>query len=170
VAKKYKQRDGIVAIKDGIKIQQITTNKTASIKPNWFKVPLPRGTNFHDLKSIVSEYRLATVCEESKCPNIGECWNHRTATLMVLGSVCTRACRFCAVDTGNPKGWLDSYEPEHIAKTVAFMNLDYVVVTSVDRDDLEDGGATHIASCVLETKTLCPKVTVEVLSPDFRGN
>ena len=168
--KKYKQRDGIVAIKDGIKIQKINTNQTAMIKPNWFKVPLPKGANFRDLKSIVSEYRLATVCEESKCPNIGECWNHRTATLMVLGSVCTRACRFCAVDTGNPKGWLDSYEPEHIAKTVAFMNLDYVVVTSVDRDDLEDGGATHIASCVLETKTLCPKVTVEVLSPDFGGN
>jgi len=168
--KKYKQRDGIVAIKDGIKIQKINTNQTAIIKPNWFKVPLPRGTNFRDLKSIVSEYRLATVCEESKCPNIGECWNHRTATLMVLGSVCTRACRFCAFDTGNPKGWLDSYEPEHIAKTVAFMNLDYVVVTSVDRDDLEDGGATHIASCVQETKTLCPKVNVEVLSPDFRGN
>jgi len=168
--KKYKQRDGIVAIKDGIKIQKITTNKTAPIKPNWFKVPLPRGTNFHDLKSIVSEYRLNTVCEESKCPNIGECWNNRTATLMVLGSVCTRACQFCAVDTGNPNGWLDSHEPEHIAKTVAFMNLDYVVITSVDRDDLEDGGVTHIASCVLETKALCPTVTVEVLSPDFGGN
>jgi len=168
--KKYKQRDGIVAIKDGIKTQKITTNKTAPIKPNWFKVPLPRGTNFRDLKSIVAEYKLSTVCEESKCPNIGECWNHGTATLMVLGSVCTRACRFCAVDTGNPKGWLDSNEPLHIAKTVAFMSLDYVVVTSVDRDDLADGGAVHIASCVLETKTLCPKVTVEVLSPDFGGN
>lgn len=168
--KKYKQRDGIVAIKDGIKIQKINTNQTTPIKPNWFKVPLPKGANFHDLKSIVSEYKLNTVCEESKCPNIGECWNHGTATLMVLGSVCTRACRFCAVDTGNPKGWLDACEPEHIAKTVAFMNLDYVVVTSVDRDDLEDGGATHIASCVLETKRLCPDVIIEVLSPDFRGN
>ena len=167
---KYKQKDGIIAVKDGIKHRKINSDHTALIKPNWFKVSLPRGTNFHDLKSIVSEYRLNTVCEESKCPNIGECWNDRTATLMVLGSVCTRACQFCAVDTGNPNGWLDSYEPEHIAKTVAFMNLDYVVITSVDRDDLEDGGATHIASCVLETKALCPTVTVEVLSPDFGGN
>ena len=167
---KYKQKDGIIAVKDGIKHRKINSELAALIKPNWFKVPLPRGTNFHDLKSIVSEYRLNTVCEESKCPNIGECWNDRTATLMVLGSVCTRACQFCAVDTGNPNGWLDSYEPEHIAKTVAFMNLDYVVITSVDRDDLKDGGATHIASCVLETKALCPTVTVEVLSPDFGGN
>ena len=168
--KKYKQRNGIVAIKDGIKNHKIIREQAALIKPNWFKVPLPSGANFHDLKSIVSEYRLNTVCEESKCPNIGECWNNRTATLMVLGSVCTRACQFCAVDTGNPNGWLDSYEPEHIAKTVAFMNLDYVVITSVDRDDLKDGGATHIASCVQETKSLCPTVTVEVLSPDFGGN
>jgi len=168
--KKYKQRDGIVAIKDGIKTQKITPNQTTPIKPKWFKVPLPRGANFRDLKSVVTEYKLSTVCEESKCPNIGECWNHGTATLMVLGSVCTRACRFCAVDTGNPKGWLDSNEPVHIAKTVAFMNLEYVVVTSVDRDDLEDGGATHIASCVLETKSLCPQVSVEVLSPDFGGH
>ena len=168
--KKYKQRNGIVAIKDGIKIQKIDTNQAAPIKPNWFKVPLPSGANFRALKSIVSEYQLNTVCEESKCPNIGECWDNRTATLMVLGSVCTRACRFCAIDTGNPNGWLDSYEPVHIAKTVAFMNLDYVVITSVDRDDLEDGGATHIATCVLETKTLCPTVRVEVLAPDFGGN
>ena len=168
--KKYKQRDGIVAIKDGIKAPKTTTNKTAPIKPNWFKVPLPRGTNFRNLKSMVTDYKLSTVCEESKCPNIGECWNHGTATLMVLGSVCTRACRFCAVDTGNPKGWVDSNEPLHVAKTVALMNLDYIVVTSVDRDDLEDGGATHIASCVVETKTLCPQVSVEVLSPDFGGH
>jgi lipoic acid synthetase len=139
-------------------------------KPNWVKVSPPSGENYHELIDQVKSHGLNTVCQESKCPNIGECWNQRTATLMVLGSVCTRACQFCAVDTGNPKGWLDSYEPLYIAKTVAYMNLDYVVITSVDRDDLEDGGATHIASCVVKTKILCPQVTVEVLSPDFRGN
>ena len=116
------------------------------------------------------ELKLSSVCEESKCPNIGECWNHKTATLMVMGNVCTRACRFCSVDTGNPKGWLDQEEPRKIAETIAFMSLNYVVLTSVDRDDLMDGGSSHIARCVASSKKISPDVVIEVLSPDFRGN
>ena len=118
---------------------------------------------------MVNDHHLSTVCEESKCPNIGECWNNRTATLMVLGNICTRACHFCAVDTGNPKGWIDSKEPRNVATTVKFMNLGYVVITSVDRDDLDDGGAGHISKCVVATKAESPNTKVEVLSPDFRG-
>ena len=167
--KKYLSENGIVAIKDGIKVQVINSQKDLLIKPNWYKVPFPDGDNYSELKSMVHELQLNTVCEESKCPNIGECWNSRTATLMVLGNVCTRACRFCSVDTGNPNGWLDPNEPGNIAKTVKYMNLGYVVITSVDRDDLEDGGASHIANCVLATKASSPKTTVEVLSPDFQG-
>jgi len=104
------------------------------------------------------------------CPNIGECWNAGTATIMVLGSVCTRACRFCAVDTGNPQGWLDHEEPLNTGKAVKLMGLTYVVITSVDRDDLEDGGAAHYAACVREIKRLNPGTAVEALTPDFNGN
>jgi lipoic acid synthetase len=103
------------------------------------------------------------------CPNIGECWNAGTATIMVLGSVCTRACRFCAVDTGNPKGWLDPEEPLNTGKAVKLMGLEYIVITSVDRDDLPDGGAAHYAACVREIKRLNPKTAVEALTPDFNG-
>jgi len=117
----------------------------------------------------VHEHRLSTVCEESMCPNIGECWNAGTATIMVMGSVCTRACRFCAVDTGNPKGWLDVEEPLNSARAVKLMGLEYVVITSVDRDDLADGGAAHYAECVREIKKLNPNTAVEALTPDFNG-
>lgn len=103
------------------------------------------------------------------CPNIGECWNHGTATIMVMGSVCTRACRFCAVDTGNPRGWLDPEEPLNTARAVKLMNLNYVVITSVDRDDLDDGGAGHYAACVQEIKKMNPNTAVEALTPDFNG-
>jgi len=103
------------------------------------------------------------------CPNIGECWNNGTATIMVMGSVCTRACRFCAVDTGNPKGWLDGEEPENIARAVKLMDLAYIVLTSVDRDDLADGGAGHYAACVKAIKKLNPNTAVEALTPDFQG-
>jgi lipoic acid synthetase len=112
---------------------------------------------------------LSTVCEESKCPNIGECWDNGTATIMLMGAVCTRACRFCAVDTGNPNGWLDAEEPVNAAKSVALMDLKYVVLTSVDRDDLADGGAAHYAACVREIKAANPDTAVEALTPDFRG-
>jgi len=112
---------------------------------------------------------LSTVCEEAKCPNIAECWSHGTATIMLMGAVCTRACRFCAVDTGNPQGWLDAQEPENTAKTVALMNLDYVVLTSVNRDDLLDGGAHHYAQTIKAIKTSSPKTKIEALTPDFQG-
>lgn len=127
------------------------------------------GSGFLAVKSLVKEHRLATVCEEAKCPNIGECWNAGTATIMLMGAVCTRACRFCSVDTGNPHGWLDSDEPENAARTVSLMKLKYVVLTSVDRDDLEDGGAAHYAACVRAIKAANPATAVEALTPDFAG-
>jgi lipoic acid synthetase len=112
---------------------------------------------------------LSTVCEEAKCPNIGECWNAGTATIMLMGAVCTRACRFCAVDTGNPRGWLDAEEPQNVAKSVQLMRLKYVVLTSVDRDDLPDGGAAHYAAAIRAIKALNPNTAVEALTPDFQG-
>jgi lipoic acid synthetase len=121
------------------------------------------------VRNTVREHRLATVCEEAKCPNIGECWNAGTATLMLMGEVCTRACRFCAVDTGNPRGWLDAEEPANAARTVELMGLRYVVLTSVNRDDLDDGGAAHFAACVRAIKQRCPATAVEALTPDFQG-
>jgi lipoic acid synthetase len=121
------------------------------------------------VRALVKEHRLATVCEEAKCPNIGECWNAGTATLMLMGAVCTRACRFCSVDTGNPRGWLDPAEPENAARTVELMQLRYVVLTSVDRDDLPDGGAAHYAACVRAIKRVNPATAVEALTPDFAG-
>jgi len=118
----------------------------------------------------VRAHRLATVCEESICPNIGECWNNGTATIMLMGRVCTRACQFCAVDTGNPHGWLDPDEVENSARSVELMKLAYVVLTSVDRDDLPDGGARHYADCIRAIRARCPKTAVEALTPDFAGN
>jgi lipoic acid synthetase len=132
-------------------------------------VKAPSGAGFDTVKDIVREHRLATVCEEAKCPNIGECWNAGTATIMLMGAVCTRACRFCAVDTGNPRGWLDPEEPANAARTVALMKLKYVVLTSVNRDDLEDGGAGHYAACVRAIRALNPDTAVEALTPDFQG-
>ncbi len=167
---KYRHQNGIKAIKDGIKVSVEFSNEKSLKKPDWFKVPIPSGKNFISLRNRVQKLNLSSVCEESKCPNIAECWNHKTATLMVMGSVCTRACKFCAVDTGNPSGWLDKDEPKNIADTIAFMSLDYVVLTSVDRDDLSDGGSSHIARCVSASKILSPDLTIEVLSPDFKGN
>jgi lipoic acid synthetase len=130
---------------------------------------MPAGVRFDGVRRTVREHRLATVCEEAHCPNIGECWNAGTATLMLMGSVCTRACRFCAVDTGNPRGWLDPEEPANAARTVALMGLGYVVLTSVNRDDLPDGGAGHFAACVRAIKETSPATAVEALTPDFQG-
>jgi len=122
------------------------------------------------VRTIVREHRLSTVCEEAKCPNIGECWNVGTATVMLMGAVCTRACRFCSVDTGNPRGWLDPEEPANVARTVELMGLRYVVLTSVNRDDLADGGAAHFADCVRAIKAVSPATAVEALTPDFQGD
>lgn len=166
---KYVTRTGGTAIKDGIKQRSDTAAPPGGRKPSWLRAPMPGGERFQELRRTVRGHRLATVCEEAKCPNIGECWNAGTATLMLMGEVCTRACRFCAVDTGNPKGWLDPDEPANSARTVQLMGLGYVVLTSVNRDDLPDGGAGHFAACVREIKKLSPDTSVEALTPDFKG-
>ena len=166
---KYRTAHGVVAIKDGIKAAAIGVAAPAGRKPPWLRAPMPAGVRFDEVRHTVREHRLATVCEEAKCPNIGECWNAGTATLMLMGEVCTRACRFCAVDTGNPHGWLDTEEPANAARTVELMGLRYVVLTSVNRDDLPDGGAAHFAACVREIKRLNPTTAVEALTPDFQG-
>src|SRR6201991_183304 len=165
---KYTTPQGFTAIKDGQKPRGLDAPPTGR-KPAWIRAPLPVGRGFGAVKDIVSEHRLATVCEEAKCPNIGECWNAGTATIMLMGAVCTRACRFCAVDTGNPHGWLDTEEPANSARTVQLMKLKYVVLTSVNRDDLPDGGAAHFAASVREIKHLNPTTAVEALTPDFQG-
>jgi lipoic acid synthetase len=166
---KYVTAQGFKAIKDGIKAAAAQGPISFGRKPGWLRAPLPAGKGFDAVRSVVKEHRLATVCEEAKCPNIGECWNAGTATLMLMGAVCTRACRFCSVDTGNPHGWLDAEEPVNAARTVQLMGLKYVVLTSVNRDDLPDGGASHFAACVREIKKLNPSVAVEALTPDFQG-
>jgi lipoic acid synthetase len=166
---KYVTQQGFTAIRDGIKAAGGAAVTPVGRKPAWLRAPLPAGRGFDAVKQTVREHRLATVCEEAKCPNIGECWNAGTATIMLMGEVCTRACRFCAVDTGNPRGWLDAEEPANAARTVQLMQLKYVVLTSVNRDDLADGGAAHFAACVREIKRLNPGTAVEALTPDFQG-
>jgi lipoic acid synthetase len=166
---KYQTAAGFVAIKDGIKSCRDAPELTVGGKPKWLRAQMPAGAKFSAVRQTVRDHRLSTVCEESMCPNIGECWNHGTATIMVMGSVCTRACRFCAVDTGNPKGWLDEEEPLNTARAVKLMNLAYIVLTSVDRDDLADGGASHYAACVRAIKSRTPHTAVEALTPDFQG-
>src|SRR6188508_2051786 len=166
---KYVTPQGFTAIKDGQK-PRIAESPSARVgKPRWITAPLAAGAGFNAVKGIVREHRLATVCEEAKCPNIGECWNAGTATIMLMGAVCTRACRFCSVDTGNPRGWLDAEEPENTARSVELMKLKYIVLTSVNRDDLPDGGARHYADAIRAIKWRTPHVAVEALTPDFQG-
>lgn len=169
--RKYRSPHGFSAIKNGVK-QPATSPKPAPRvrKPDWLKAELPSGKGFTNLRRNVREHALSTVCEESFCPNIGECWNNGTATIMLMGSVCTRACKFCAVDTGNPNGWLDQSEPQNTARSVELMGLRYIVLTSVDRDDLADGGAQHYANCIRAIKHVTPETAVEALTPDFSGN
>ena len=166
---KYVTLQGITAIKDGIKATANAAPLPAGRKPSWLRAPMPAGQRFDAVRQTVREHRLATVCEEAKCPNIGECWNAGTATIMLMGAVCTRACRFCSVDTGNPRGWLDPEEPAHVAASVELMRLRYVVLTSVNRDDLPDGGAAHYAECIRAIKQRTPATAVEALTPDFQG-
>jgi lipoyl synthase len=165
---KYKTPQGVVAIKDGVK-STCSSSAARLPKPRWLRTVNQTTPIYNQVKEQVVKHRLATVCEEAKCPNISECWSHGTATIMLMGAVCTRACRFCAVDTGNPHGWLDSQEPENTANTVLLMNLDYVVLTSVNRDDLADGGAKHYAETVRAIKARCPHTKIEALTPDFQG-
>jgi len=166
---KYQTEQGFSAIRNGVKSRRDAPGIHYGDKPGWLRAKMPSGARFSRVRQSVREHRLSTVCEESMCPNIGECWNYGTATIMVMGSVCTRACRFCAVDTGNPRGWLDAEEPLNTARAVKLMNLNYVVITSVDRDDLDDGGAAHYAACVQEIKKVNPDTAVEALTPDFNG-
>jgi lipoic acid synthetase len=137
-------------------------------KPSWIRVRIPSGNAVQALKAKLRENRLVTVCEEASCPNIHECFGHGTATFMILGEVCTRRCSFCDVAHGRPKP-PDMQEPANLARTVADMGLKYVVITSVDRDDLRDGGARHFVDCIRETRAAAPGIRIEILTPDFRG-
>ncbi len=140
-------------------------------KPEWLKIKLSVNDEFSNIKNTLKKHSLHTVCEEAHCPNISECWSGGTATFMLMGDTCTRGCKFCAVKTGNPMKNLDADEPKKLARALAEIKLfDYVVLTSVNRDDLEDGGSSHFAECIREIKKAYPKMIVEVLIPDFKGN
>ncbi|HRD65942.1 MAG TPA: lipoyl synthase [Candidatus Competibacter sp.] len=137
-------------------------------KPAWIRAQFPGTPEVLRLKQILRDNRLHTVCEEASCPNLGECFGHGTATFMIMGDICTRRCPFCDVGHGRPNP-LDLAEPENLARTVAAMGLKYVVITSVDRDDLRDGGAAHFAACIRAVRARCPNIVIEILTPDFRG-
>ena len=139
------------------------------MRPSWLRAPAPVGENYHDLKSLIGRLRLHTVCESAACPNVGECWNHRTATFMILGNVCTRRCGFCAVAKGAPLP-VDYDEPNRVAEAVAAMGLKFAVITSVNRDDRPDGGAELFAMVIRAIRRRIPGCGVEVLVPDFQGN
>jgi len=138
-------------------------------KPEWLRVRMPGGGRYEQVKRTLRELNLHTVCEEASCPNLGECWGGGTATVMLMGDVCTRGCRFCDVSSGLPAP-LDPLEPRHLAEAVGRLGLDYLVVTSVNRDELEDGGASHFAQAIVELRRAAPKTLVEVLTPDFQGS
>ena len=137
-------------------------------KPEWIRAQLPTGKKFFEIKNILRDQKMHTVCEEASCPNIGECFSRGTATFMIMGDICTRRCPFCDVGHGRPNA-LDPEEPQHLASSVAAMNLRYVVITSVDRDDLRDGGAQHFADCITAIRERSPNTKIEILVPDFRG-
>ena len=162
-----------------LKLQQKRALKTARIpikvvaseplrKPEWIRVRAGGGERFGEIKKILREANLHTVCEEASCPNIGECFGHGTATFMIMGSLCTRRCPFCDVAHGRPNP-LDPDEPRHLGETIARLGLKYVVITSVDRDDLRDGGAGHFVDCIRSVRNLSPATRIEILTPDFRG-
>ncbi|HST28366.1 MAG TPA: lipoyl synthase [Rudaea sp.] len=166
---KYTTPDGVRAVFGGIKPNAESSRPDVGHKPPWLRVRLPAGAQYEAVHDIVKSHNLHTVCAESRCPNIAECWGRGTATMMLMGEVCTRACKFCAVSTGNPHGWLDPLEPAHVADAVALMQLKYIVLTSVDRDDLADGGAAHYAACIRAIHARAPQTAVEALTPDFAG-
>ncbi len=168
---KFVNNKGIRAIKNGIKASSHDEpQKPLLRKPDWLRIKVSHGTEYKNVKQTVHSHKLSTVCEEAMCPNINECWSSGTATIMLMGDVCTRACKFCAVNTGNPKGWLDEQEPEHTAQSVKLMKLKYLVLTSVNRDDLDDGGAGHYAAVVKKVIAENPETAVEALTPDFQGD
>ena len=147
----------------------MSRNKTKEPKPDWIRIKLTTGDNYQEIKDMMRSKTLHTVCEEARCPNIYECWANRTATFMILGDICTRACRFCAVNTGKPTE-LDLQEPERVAEAAEQMNLRHCVITSVARDDLQDGGASIFAASIAAVRKRLPFCSVEVLIPDFLGN
>ena len=160
---------GVKSIKDGMKSNSYS-NIEREKKPSWIRMTANQANqNYTLIKNKVKHLNLSTVCEEAKCPNLSECWSRGTATFMLMGDTCTRACQFCSVNTGNPKGWLDKEEPSKIAETIAIMDLKYIVLTCVNRDDISDGGAQHFADTVNAIKKLSPKTEVEVLTSDFNG-
>lgn len=166
---KFVNDNGITAIKNGIKASNTHISSIAK-KPDWLRIKARYGDKYKEVRATVHKHKLSTVCEEAMCPNINECWSAGTATIMLMGDVCTRACQFCAVNTGNPKGWLDTDEPDSTAETVRHMGLKYLVLTSVNRDDLDDGGAAHYAAVVRRVKVVNPNTDIEILTPDFQGN
>lgn len=145
------------------------TSNRPQRKPPWLRMKIPGGEKFNEIKQDLRQKKLFTVCEEAKCPNLGECWQQGTATLMILGDTCTRGCRFCAVSSGNPRGFLDQDEPAKCAETVVAMKLGYVVITCVDRDDLPDGGAGHFAQVIQAIQAASPECMIEVLTSDYQG-
>lgn len=150
--------------------QKLKQDQQSLAKPEWLKIRPPSTEKFAMIKGLVKSKKLSTVCEEARCPNISECWSGGTATFMLMGDTCTRACRFCMVKSGNPKGILDPDEPRHLTESVKSMGIDYVVLTCVTRDDLPDGGAAHFASCINELKKNIPGILVELLISDLNGN
>ncbi len=147
---------------------KVVPKSTPLRKPHWIRARSPNSPAVAKLKGVLRDHKLHTVCEEAACPNIGECFAHGTATFMIMGNICTRRCPFCDVAHGRPQP-LDEAEPENLAQTIAAMQLHYVVVTSVDRDDLRDGGADHFVRCIDAIRTYCPQTKIEILTPDFRG-
>lgn len=164
---KYTNAAGLSAIKNGQKKRGVQADLLR--KPEWLRIKAKADSGYHEVRKTVHKHKLATVCEEAMCPNISECWSKGTATIMLMGDICTRTCGFCAVDTGNPQGKLEANEPLATAESVLKMGLKYVVLTSVNRDDVADGGAGHYAQVVREVKRLNPETAVEVLTPDFQG-
>ena len=160
---------GVSSIKDGMKSNAYSKVEREK-KPSWIRMTANQANqNYSLIKNKVKTLNLSTVCEEANCPNLSECWSRGTATFMLMGDTCTRACQFCSVNTGNPKGWLDKEEPRKIAETISLMNLKYIVLTCVNRDDISDGGAKHFADTVEAIKQLSPQTEVEVLTSDFNG-
>jgi lipoic acid synthetase len=162
--RKIRETGGNKTARNPIKIHPVAALK----KPSWIRTKLPTSQRFQDIKSILRKNSLFTVCEEASCPNIGECFSKGTATFMILGDMCTRRCPFCDVAHGRPEP-ADPAEPKRLAETISSLGLSYVVITSVDRDDLRDGGATHFVDCIKQIRLKCPQTKIEILTPDFRG-
>lgn len=159
----------LIPVTDTPPAETIPTPPARPRRPEWLKVRAPAGENYTDLVQLMREQRLHTVCEEARCPNIGECWNHRTATFLLLGEICTRGCRYCAITKGKPEP-LDEEEPDRIAATVEYLRLKHVVLTAVNRDDQPDGGAHIFAAAIRKIRQRLPACQIEVLIPDFEGN